>query len=282
MDIEYVCGKTGYIDTGYGFIGVYRSSESEIILFDTGNEYVDEIIKLLDSKNLCVRAIVCTHLHYDHTANNNALFDRYKPEIFLYVTCDEDLEYLKRRTNLHYPYKMIDPSASLLIDHVKIEVLQTPGHCPGHLSFVTPDCVCCLGDAVISQPLLGESKLPYVEDVEQAILTMEDIRNMPCRYFIVSHKGIIERKDMPALIDANIEKEIELYDIIRRQITAATTIEDAITDFMRIRNISEKRIQESYSLRDTVRARILTLTEAGEFSILDDKIIPTSKQQYLL
>jgi len=93
--LEMICGKTGYIDTGYGLVAVYRFSENEVILFDSGDEHADEIILLLDSLNLKIRAIVCTHLHYDHTANNNELYDRYNPEIFLY---GHDFANFKMRT----------------------------------------------------------------------------------------------------------------------------------------------------------------------------------------
>jgi len=95
VNLEMICGKTGYIDTGYGLVAVYRFSENEVILFDSGDEHADEIILLLDSLNLKIRAIVCTHLHYDHTANNNELYDRYNPEIFLY---GHDFANFKMRT----------------------------------------------------------------------------------------------------------------------------------------------------------------------------------------
>ena len=271
MNLEMIRGKTGYIDTGYGLAAVYRSSETEVILIDSGNKLADEIIALFDSLDLKIGAVVCTHLHYDHTANNNILYDRYNPEIFLY---GHDFANFKMRTSPRYPYNIIDPTSDLVIDGISFKIIPTPGHTPDHLAFVTPDDVCCIGDALISQPLLSESKLPYIEDVEQAILTMEEIRRMKYPHFLVCHKGVVLSKDMPSLIDDNIKKELELYDVIRNQISAPTLIEDAVVDFMRQRKISESRIQQSYTMRNTVRARILTLAEAGEFKIEGEYIVP--------
>lgn len=274
MNIEHICGNTGYIDTGYSLITVYRCSENEVILLDTGNEHAEDMINLFDSLDISVAAIICTHLHYDHTANNNDLYDRFKPKIFL---PNGDFEYLKMRTDYHYPFSIIDPSQPLIVDNARFEIIPSPGHSPDHLAFVTPDNVCCIGDALISQPLLSESKLPYIEDVDRAILTMEKIREMKYPYFAVSHKGVILQNDMSALIDENIKKEIELYDIIRNQITAPTLIEDAVINFMRLRGISENRIQQSYSMKNTVKSRILTLAEAGEFTIDGDVVRPLNR-----
>jgi len=271
MQIEHIYKDTGYIDTGYGLITVYRSSENEVILLDSGDDRADELISLLDKSGLTVRAIVCTHLHSDHIANNNALYAKYNCDIFVYTT---DINDFIERRNPKYPYHIIDPTSDLVIDNVKIGIFPTPGHIPDHLSLVTPDGVCCLGDSIISQPLLDNSKLPYIEDVERAILTMEDIRTRDHPYFVVSHRGVISQKDISSLIDANIKKELDIYDILRRQIATTTTMEEAVLEFMVSRKISAKRIQQSEHMRNTVKARIRTLADAGEFIIEGEKIIP--------
>ncbi len=273
MHIEMICGNTGYIDTGYGLVALYKINDNEIILFDSGDSRADEMISLFDENRLSVKAILFTHLHIDHVSNNQAFYDRYNCDILIF---NNNIETFLKRRDPKYPYKVIEYSPYLNIYGVEICVIPTPGHSPEHVALVTPDGVCCIGDAIVSHPLLETLKLPYIEDVERAMLSMEDIRRMPYPYFVVSHRSVIPNKDISALVEDNIQKELLLYDVLRRQITAPTTMDEAVTNFMLALKISAQKAQELVYMREIVKTRIRTLAEAGEFTISGDKIIPLS------
>jgi len=273
MQVEMICGNTGYVDTGYGLVALYKINDSEIILIDSGDGRADDMIELFDKNGLSVKAIVFTHLHIDHVTNNQPLYDRYKCDIIFYST---DVEDFVRRRDPRYPYKQFELSPTVDIAGVEMGVIHTPGHSPDHIALVTPDNVCCIGDAIISHPLLDDSKLPYIEDVERAILSMEEIRHMPYPYYVVSHRAVIPKQELSALIDENIQKELHLYDVLRLQITSPTTMDDAVTNFMLSINISASRIQQLPYMRETVKARIRTLAEAGECVIIGEEIFPAN------
>jgi len=162
-------------------MGTFALSERELVLIDSGERPDEEFTAFFKDNGLSVRAVLCTHLHPDHVANNFALYEKYGCEIFL---PQERFLFKEERA---YPYKTIT-AHSINICGAEIGVIRTPGHSPGHVAYVTPDGVCCVGDALISQPLLGFSKMPYLEDVEQAILSMEKLRTLPYEHYIIAHR----------------------------------------------------------------------------------------------
>ena len=72
----------------------------------------------------------------------------------------------------------------------------------------------------------------------------------------------------------DIQKELELYDLLRHRITQPTTMDEAVTDFMLSLHISPRRVREAWYLRATVQERIRTLAEAGELILDGEKIFP--------
>lgn len=147
MQIEIIHGKTGFIKTAYALIPTYQISENNLLLFDSGEEPSTELLDMLDAR---VRAVLCTHLHFDHIANNEALIARYGTEIFAHPA---EISSPHKPQELQYPIPPIDGTTCLKIDGVPIPVMYTPGHSFGHLAYVTPDHVCCLGDAIIRKEL---------------------------------------------------------------------------------------------------------------------------------
>ena len=82
MELKDLLGRTGCIETPMAMIPFYRLSDEELILFDSGREPHPELLELLEREHLRVRAVLCTHLHEDHVANNEALIARYGTEIY--------------------------------------------------------------------------------------------------------------------------------------------------------------------------------------------------------
>ena len=84
--------NTELIETEIALVPLYRLSAHEVVLIDSGPEEDPELIEELDRRNLRVRAVLCTHIHPDHIANNDALVARYGAEIF---ASEKEFETLK-------------------------------------------------------------------------------------------------------------------------------------------------------------------------------------------
>ena len=170
MELKRLTGRTGCIETPVAIIPFYRLSECEIILFDSGRDPSPELLDLLEQEKLRVRAVLCTHLHEDHIANNDALIARYGTEI--YATA-EDIAELFSRDSVSYSITAIEDPEVLRIGGAEICLLPLQGHTPGQTAYVTPDGVCCVGDAIMTRKPLERAKIPYMEDVDESMVSME-------------------------------------------------------------------------------------------------------------
>lgn len=271
VELKDLRGRTGYVDLPGALVPVYRLSEHEVLLFDSGREPSPELMDLLEWEQLRVRAVMCTHLHEDHIANNEQLIARYGTEIYASAL---DVRELLARDTVPYPIHPVENTDVLRIDGAEIRLLALPGHTEGQLAYVTPDGVCCVGDAILTEKPLERAKIPYMDDVDQSVVSMERLRQTDYPLYIVAHKGVVPKEALSALIDRNIRKELDLYELLRRQITHPAPMEQVITDFIRGAGVlSRKMVEEGY-VRHTVQVRVQALVHAGEFSLADGVVAP--------
>ena len=271
MKLNCLLGRTGCIETPMAMLPFYRLSEEEILLFDSGREPSPELLELLERERLRVRAVLCTHLHEDHIANNEALISRYGTEIY---ASKGDIAELCSRDPVPYPIQAIGDGDVLRIGGTEIRLLPLAGHTEGQTAYVTPDGVCCVGDAIMTGKPLERAKIPYMEDVDESMVSMERLRQTEYPLYVAAHKGVVRREELSELIDRNIQKELELYQLLRSQITEPTPLEQAITDFIRGAGVlSQKMVEEGY-VRHTAKVRVLALVRAGEFSMKDGSVVP--------
>ena len=138
VELKDLRGRTGYVDLPGALVPVYRLSEHEVLLFDSGREPSPELMDLLEWEQLRVRAVMCTHLHEDHIANNEQLIARYGTEIYASAL---DVRELLARDTVPYPIHPVENTDVLRIDGAEIRLLALPGHTEGQLAYVTPDGV---------------------------------------------------------------------------------------------------------------------------------------------
>lgn len=291
MKWEHVAGKTDCIFTRGEAVTLYHLNQREVLLFDSGEEESPELLAALAERGLRVRAVLCTHLHPDHVANNPALVERDGTEIFAgaediriissnRLYCEEyglvdDLEAAEEERRRRYGYPMTpipDGVNTVTVDGVKIGVLPTPGHSRGHLALITPDGVCAVGDALISARILQASKMPYMLDVNQSILSMEVLRETCCPYYVVAHKEVLPREALSALVDANIDKELQIYDLLLRQMDRPMGVDELAAQLLRSADVVNPSSMRADVLLQTARARVMGLVEAGELRVEDGMV----------
>jgi hydroxyacylglutathione hydrolase len=144
-----------------------RDGADRAVIFDPGDE-AERILGAVDELNLTVEAILLTHTHFDHVGAVAPVARAtgapvYVPEIERPVLAD-----IMR----FVPFPGIGPYESYEADHtlrggeqlqfagLDIDVLFTPGHSPGHMTYSIPAERAAFSGDVLFRGSVGRTDLP--------------------------------------------------------------------------------------------------------------------------
>ena len=146
---------------------VFRTGSDRAIMIDPGDE-ADRLMQPLAERGLTLEAILLTHCHFDHIGAVTPVARAtgapvYCPEIEVGVLAD---------IMAYVPWPGFGPFESYEADHVvkggetlnlaglEIEVLFTPGHSPGHVTYSIRDEAALFSGDVLFQNSVGRVDLP--------------------------------------------------------------------------------------------------------------------------
>ena len=124
---------------------ILKDEESkEAVVIDVGGDF-DEIMKETQAQGYEIKYILNTHGHFDHVLGEIKVQKDY-PNIPIYMSKDDVSHLEKLKEEMRYfgftaedePLKLenfIDEDTDLFIGKNKIQILKTPGHSKGGLSF---------------------------------------------------------------------------------------------------------------------------------------------------
>ena len=259
MDWIKITERTEYVSVAESLIGMYHLKIGGVVLIDAGAEENEELLADIIARGLEVRALLCTHLHFDHISSAGIIWEHFKMPCYVH-----HLEKTDVFPTRYFPLTKLYDLNPVVIAGESFALIHTPGHTKGHLAFVTPDGVCCVGDTFMSDKPLRASKIPYFEDVDESIKSMELIRETDYPFYLLSHEATVLPDALPGLIDENIDKELELYEMIKAYVTVPMDVEEMVTGFMKLCGIRNKFILEFDGYRETVKSRCRCLDYAGE------------------
>lgn len=161
---------------------VWLPGRSDVLVIDPGLE-PDLILDFLDDRGLTPAALLNTHGHADHIGGNRALKERY-PDAPLLIGVDDAPLLTDANLNLSAPFGLpvtSPPADALLregdtVEHagIRLQVLDIPGHSPGHIVFVHQDSpVRVFGGDVLFRESIGRTDFPGGSDP----LLLSGIRN---------------------------------------------------------------------------------------------------------
>lgn len=222
MELRHVYGNTYAAVGATALMPVYKLTDTDIVLMDTGYARLDRsaLVNLIEGNGFRLRGILCSHAHFDHTGNVRFLQQRYgcqaaaqiieagisvNPDAYranyVALTYGKSWEYLLEEC---FPADVIIPADAEHLDFcgARFGILQLPGHSAGHIGVVTPDGVAYLGDCLIDEEQIAAAKLPTSMFIARDLESKESLRNLRRPAYIIAHKQVLT--DIGPLIDRNI------------------------------------------------------------------------------
>lgn len=149
---------------------LYRPGRRDALIVDPGFE-PDKVVRLLEREQLTPAAILNTHGHVDHIAGNDFLKKQF-PDAPLIIGRGDAPMLTDAMLNLSgaYGLPILSPPADQLVDEGEtldlagfiMDILEIPGHSPGHVVFVfrDDDKTIVLGGDVLFAGSIGRTDFP--------------------------------------------------------------------------------------------------------------------------
>jgi hydroxyacylglutathione hydrolase len=191
---------------------IHADGSDKALVIDPGEE-ADRLIQAIDDLSLTVEAILLTHTHFDHVGAVAPLARATGAPVYcpaLEVPILQDINaYVFPGFG---PFESYDPEETLTggehltLAGLEIDVIFTPGHSPGHVSFSIPEHDALLSGDVLFQSSVGRTDLPggdhrtLLDSIATLLNTLpDDTRVLP------GHKGTTtlgrERATNPFLLE---------------------------------------------------------------------------------
>ncbi|WP_244834989.1 MBL fold metallo-hydrolase [Clostridium sp. BJN0001] len=295
MSILKIKDNTYCFKVKSSLIPFYKINDRDIIMLDTGfKEERDDIENELKKNSLKVSGIINSHAHIDHIGNNSYFKEKYDciiamPAYEAFICSSEmNLKLYYRNETMRFIKKyfkhmvcktdfIIKESEDMIIlCKIPFKILHTPGHSPSHICITTPDNVSYLGDAVISDDLMKNFKIPYSYILSEDMKSKAKLYDLKSDRYVVAHKGVYD--DITNLIDKNIDyyekKAFDIYSVINKPMTIEEVLK-AVSEkfFIRLDDVNRynliKRMIKSYLdyLYEIQRIKIINEDGIFKFSI---------------
>jgi len=156
----------------------------QAVLFDAPDHTVAALLEECAKQGWHLTGLWLTHGHFDHIADHAIVTARFPDAKVLIHALDEPKLQAPQRQGFPLPFVIPPRSADghveggqeLQIGALKVQVIFTPGHAPGHVCFYFPEQGVLIGGDLIIMGAVGRTDLP---DSDPAALD-ESIRTIMC------------------------------------------------------------------------------------------------------
>ena len=159
--------NTGGIATTNAFL-VADEAAKQAVLFDAPNDTAGRLLDEAKRRGWDVVGLWLTHGHFDHVADHPQVATRF-PEAKVLIHRLDEPKLLRPNSSIfalpftippREPDGYLEDGQSLSIGGLKLNVIHTPGHAPGHVMFHFPEHQMLIGGDLIIGGAVGRSDLP--------------------------------------------------------------------------------------------------------------------------
>lgn len=240
MELIKVGDKTYYIKNPTN-IGIYKISDNDVYLIDSGNdkEAGKKILKIINEQGWNVKGIINTHSNADHIGGNKVIQDRTNCTILANNIEKSFAEFpILESSFLYggYPFKDIRNKFLLAKESVVVpiennlpeglEYFSLKGHFFDMIGIKTSDNVYFLADSLFSKETITKYHLFFIYNVREFLNTLNYLQTLNGTLYIPSHCEATN--DISVLIDLNRKKINEIIDKIYNACKNEITFEDIL------------------------------------------------------
>lgn len=228
-ELVQVGEKTYYINCP-AKIGIYKISDTEVCLIDSGSDKDagKKVLRILENNGWILKMIFNTHSHADHIGGNQVLQQRTNCEIY---SCGVDCALIefpilepsflyggypcKKLRNKFLYAKSSDVKAlteEILPDG--LEMIALDGHSFSMTGFKTDDGVWFLADSITSQNIIEKYHVQFLYDVSEYLNSLHKVKGLEGSCFIPSHAEPTE--NIQELVQLNLAKVEEIISVLQR------------------------------------------------------------------
>ncbi|MBR1781509.1 MAG: MBL fold metallo-hydrolase [Oscillospiraceae bacterium] len=288
MELKQIRGSTWCL-MGHQLIPVFLIDEARCILLDCGTALPRlraQIEGELARHGLTPAGVLCTHNHYDHDGTAAYFQEKYGIPVAMPLGEAECCRTEAALKSYLYVYtigqirsdptlvpvladRVIQPEEErLLFCGVTFRILHTPGHSIDHISVITPDNVCYVGDALMCGRTLETSRLPYAYDMERNLATIEALRTLGSPVMILAHCGV-EQAPYDALCDRNRDAYRSALEQIKALVNRPMTMDEISRVVRREIGVAVTSGFKALAFERFIRPYLEYLVDSGSHTVVE-------------
>lgn len=241
FELNKITENTYYINCP-AKIGIYRISEIEVYLIDSGNDKDAgrKIRKILNENGWVLKGIINTHSNADHIGGNKYLQQQYGCKIFANkIEAAFTNHPILEPAFLYggYPcsdlrHKFLLAAESNAVDisdkdfPKELEVIPLKGHFFDMIGIRTPDNVVFLADCLSSKTTLDKYQFSFIYDIDAYLKTLDKVQEIDAEMFVPAHADAAE--SINELADFNKQKVLETAEKIQNVLTTPMCFEELL------------------------------------------------------
>ena len=277
MELIKLGEKTYYIKNRTN-IGIYKITEDEVYIIDSGNdkEAGKKILKIINKQNWKVKGIINTHSNADHIGGNKIIQERTNCIILSYGIEKSFIENPLLEPSLLYgafPLKdlqnkflMAKESKVTNIENnlpIGLEYFSLKGHFFDMIGIKTSDNIYFLGDSLFSEETINKYHIFFIYDVKEYLNTLDFLETLNGNFYIPSHTKITN--DITKLIKLNRNKINEIINTILKICTTPKTFENIQKEIFNTYNL-EMNINQYVLIGSTIKSYLTYLQNENKIT----------------
>ena len=279
-ELNQVSPQSYYINSP-AKIGIYRQSDDEVYLIDSGNdkEAAKKVLKVVGQNGWRVKGIINTHSNADHIGGNQYIQKQTGCPIFAGgIEGNFTRHPILEPSFLYggYPFKELRSKFLMAKESEvtdcsspafprELELIPLPGHFFDMVGIRTPDNTVFLADCVSSPAVLEKYGVTFIYDVAQYLATLDRIEALDAVIFVPSHADVTT--DIRPLAALNRAKVHEIARAIEEICTEPQDTESVIQAIFRAYRLSMSA--EQYVLvGSTIRSYLSWMKDSGRLDVV--------------